>query len=110
MSEMFKTVLQMSLQGSYVILLVLAARLALRRAPKGLSYALWSVALFRLLCPVTLQSVFSLLPRGQVLAAPGGAAGRGAGLYHPDDGGPQTAGGDISAFLPIISIRWRSLP
>ncbi len=92
MSEMFKTVLQMSLQGSYVILLVLAARLALRRAPKGLSYALWSVALFRLLCPVTLQSVFSLLPRGQVLAAPVERLAAAPGFITPTTVAPQTAG------------------
>ena len=51
----------MSLTGSAVILLVMAARLALKRTPKIFSYALWSVVLFRLLCPVSLSSSVSML-------------------------------------------------
>ena len=61
MKEMFRTVLNMSLTGSAVILLVMAARLALKRSPKIFSYALWSVVLFRLLCPVSLSSSVSML-------------------------------------------------
>ena len=51
----------MSLTAGIVILCVMAARLALKRAPKVFSYALWAVVLFRLLCPVSLPSGFSLL-------------------------------------------------
>ena len=61
MKEIFRTVLNMSLTGSAVILLVMAARLALKRTPKIFSYALWSVVLFRLLCPVSLSSSVSML-------------------------------------------------
>ena len=61
MKEIFRTVLNMSLTGSAVILLVMAARLALKRTPKIFSYALWGVVLFRLLCPVSLSSSVSLL-------------------------------------------------
>ena len=56
--------LNMSLTASVVILFVALARLILRRAPKIFSYALWSVVLFRLLCPVSIDSgvsVFGLL-------------------------------------------------
>lgn len=55
MTVLFSQILNMSLTGSAVILLVLAARLALKKAPKIYSYALWSVVLFRLLCPVALS-------------------------------------------------------
>ncbi len=58
---LFHTVLNLSAQGSLVILAVLALRLVLRRAPKAYSYALWSAALFRLLCPVSFESAFSFL-------------------------------------------------
>ena len=51
----------MSLTGSFVILCVLLARLALKKAPKAYSYALWAVVLFRLLCPVSFSAPFSLL-------------------------------------------------
>ncbi len=54
-------ILNMSLTGSIVILFVLLARLALKRAPRIFSYALWGVVLFRLLCPVALTSDFSLM-------------------------------------------------
>ena len=62
MEGVFLQVLNMSFTGGVVILLVLLARLLLRKAPRVYSYALWSVALFRLLCPVSLNLGFSLLP------------------------------------------------
>lgn len=52
----------MSLTGSYVIVFVIVARLLLRKVPKVFSYALWSVVLFRLVCPFSFESVFSLIP------------------------------------------------
>ena len=58
---LFPTLLNMSLTAGIVILCVIAARLALKRAPKVFSYALWAVVLFRLLCPVSLPSGISLL-------------------------------------------------
>ena len=61
MEAVFSRILNMSLTGSAVILCVLLARLALRKAPKKFSYALWAVVLFRLLCPVSLPSPVSLL-------------------------------------------------
>ena len=61
MSNLFSQVLNMSMTGSVVILLVMLARLILKRAPKIFSYALWSVVLFRLLCPVAFTSPVSVL-------------------------------------------------
>lgn len=52
--------LNMSLTASMIILFVLLLRLLLKNAPKVFSYALWSVVLFRLLCPVSIQSDLSL--------------------------------------------------
>lgn len=66
MERLFLTVLSMSGTAAAVIVLVLLARLLLRRAPKAFSYALWAVVLFRLLCPVTIPSPWSLPPRFQV--------------------------------------------
>ena len=64
MSGIFITVLNMSLTASYCILVVIALRLLLRRQPKLLSYILWSVVLFRLLCPVSISGSFSLMRMG----------------------------------------------
>ena len=47
--------------GSYVILIVLVARLLLKKAPKIFSYALWSAVLFRLISPFSFESFFSLM-------------------------------------------------
>jgi hypothetical protein len=54
-------ILNMSLTASIVILFVLVARLLLKKAPKIFSYALWAIVLFRLVCPVSFSSEFSLL-------------------------------------------------
>ena len=66
MENLFLTVLSMSGTASMVILVVLLARLALRKAPKAFSYVLWAVVLFRLLCPFSIESAFSLTPSVQV--------------------------------------------
>lgn len=52
--------LNMSLTASVVIIFVLLLRFLLKKAPKVISYALWGIVLFRLLCPVSIESDFSL--------------------------------------------------
>lgn len=63
MSEIFLSVLNMSLTASYVILCVILIRLLLKKAPKVISYALWGVIAFRLIVPFSFESMFSLMPR-----------------------------------------------
>ena len=57
----FLAVTNMSITASIVIIIVLFARFLLKGAPKIFSYALWAVVLFRLLCPISLTSDFSLM-------------------------------------------------
>ena len=52
--------LNMSLTASIAIVLVILLRFVLKKAPKVISYALWSIVLFRLLCPVSIGSTFSV--------------------------------------------------
>lgn len=78
MSELFITkLLNMSLAGGAVVLIIAALRLVLRRVPKKYSCLLWLLALVRLLWPFTIPSPISLLPvNGESLvemAAAGGA-------------------------------------
>ena len=54
--------LRIDLIASIVILVVLAARLVLKRAPKVFSYALWGIVLIRLLVPVSIPSPVSVIP------------------------------------------------
>lgn len=63
MDELFARVLNMSITGTTVICFVLLAKLGMRKMPRVYSYFLWSVVLFRLLCPVSIPvdvSVFTL--------------------------------------------------
>ncbi len=60
-TTIFTTILNMSVTATYCIAAVILLRLLLRKQPKIFSYLLWSVVLFRLLCPVTANSDFSLV-------------------------------------------------
>ena len=62
MLSIFEKIWSMSITASVVIGIVLLARLLLKRSPKWISYALWSVVLFRLLCPVSVHSSLSIIP------------------------------------------------
>ena len=68
MTEIFITVLNMSLTASYCIAIVILLRFLLKKQPKILSYLLWSVVLFRMLCPFSFTSSFSLLPMNAEIA------------------------------------------
>lgn len=70
--NLFPKILNMSLTASIVIVIVLLARRLLRRAPKLFSYVLWAVVLFRLICPVSPSTSFSLF---RVIDAPVTTAG-----------------------------------
>jgi len=61
MEKLFSQILNMSLTGSIVIILIICVRFALKRFPKIYSYVLWSVVLFRLLCPVSFSASVSVL-------------------------------------------------
>lgn len=63
--SLFTTILKMSFAATVVVLIVLAARLLLKKlgAPSFIAHLLWLVVLFRLLCPLAFDSaasVFSL--------------------------------------------------
>ncbi len=60
MEAVFLRLLNMSLSAAAVIVLVILARLCLRRAPKKWSYLIWAAPAFRLLCPVSFRAFFSV--------------------------------------------------
>lgn len=59
--KIFLTLVNMSITAGYVILFVLAARLCMKKLPKRYSYWLWGAVGFRLICPFSFSSAFSLL-------------------------------------------------
>ena len=65
----FLKILNMSITASVVICAVILIRWLFRKQPKIYSYLLWSMVLFRLLCPYSISlntSVFNILPPATV--------------------------------------------
>ncbi len=62
MKGIFLSVLEMSLWASVAAVIVIIARLCLKRVPKIFSYILWSVVLFRLLCPFGIKIPIWITP------------------------------------------------
>ncbi|AGA59582.1 antirepressor regulating drug resistance protein [Thermobacillus composti KWC4] len=69
MTNLFFTVVNMSIAAGFTALVVIAARLALRRAPAVLSYLLWIAVAVRLVIPVRLASPLSIMRPIEPLAA-----------------------------------------
>lgn len=65
LSEAFFKVLNMSITASWVILAALLLRLLLRKAPKAIVCFLWLFVAVRLICPLSVESVFSLIPASE---------------------------------------------
>ena len=62
MEGVFLSVFHMSLVSSYIIAVVIVIRLLLRKTPKLFSYLLWGIVFIRLICPLSFESVISLIP------------------------------------------------
>ncbi len=84
----------MSLTASVVILVVLAARLVLRKAPAVFRYVLWGAVLFRLLCPVSFSSAVSVFG---MVGAPVNESG---GMEYVPENIVHTAAPEVE--LPIV--------
>lgn len=59
---MIENLWMMSIQSCVLILIVLLLRAVFQRYPKLYTYGLWALVLLRLLCPVFVESSFSLQP------------------------------------------------
>lgn len=68
MSEMFLKIINMSISASYIVLAVLLLRLLLKKAPKWITVVLWGIVAVRLVCPVSIESVLSLIPSSEVVS------------------------------------------
>ena len=66
---LFLKIFNMSITASVVILAVMFIRCLFRKQPKVYSYILWSMVLFRLMCPYSISlgtSLFNILPPASV--------------------------------------------
>lgn len=65
MTELFYTILNMSISAGILILAVLLLRLFFRRAPKWVSVLLWGLVAVRLILPFVPESSLSLMPKAE---------------------------------------------
>ncbi len=62
-AEIFEKILEMSLIGSYCVIVVFLVRMLLFKCDRKYSYYLWFIVFFNLCIPMSFHSVFSLIPR-----------------------------------------------
>lgn len=73
---LFSQILSLTRISALVISIVCILRLCLKNAPRRFSYALWFIVLFRLLCPISPETPFSLIPNA--------LSGTGNELFHQE--------------------------
>lgn len=67
MSDVFLKILNLSINATWLILAVIVLRFLMKKAPRWIICILWALVAIRLVCPFSLESVFSLLPSGEVI-------------------------------------------
>lgn len=108
MSDLWLKVLQMSLSASGMVLAVAVVRRVVDRAPKWMWVLLWGLVGVRLMCPISLKSVWSMAPRTDLVLEPLilSAASQAA------DGATVTGQGRASTIAnatPVSSWSWTTL-
>ena len=68
MAELFLKILNMSISASWAILAVLLLRFAFRRGAKWGNVLLWGIVALRLICPISFESVLSLIPSAETIS------------------------------------------
>lgn len=62
MTDLFISLFNMSITASWLVLAVIVLRFLLKKAPKWINAVLWAFVGFRLVCPFSFESIFSLVP------------------------------------------------
>ena len=62
MNEVFIEVLNSALVSGFLILAVILARFLIKKAPKWIACALWGLVAIKLMLPIRVESIFSLVP------------------------------------------------
>lgn len=68
MSGIFLKLLNLSISASWLVLVVLALRLVLKRAPKWVNVLLWGMVALRLMVPFSIESALSLIPSAETVS------------------------------------------
>lgn len=67
MEEIFLKLVNISITAGWLILLIMAARLLWKRAPRRIFCFLWGLVGLRLVLPVSIESAFSLIPSAETV-------------------------------------------
>ena len=67
MTELFLEVLNRSISASWLVLIIVAVRFLLKKAPKWMDVVLWGLVALRLVCPFSLESTLSLIPSAETV-------------------------------------------
>lgn len=60
MTEIFRTVLNMSITAAYICIFVMLLRLFMKKLPAKFSYFLWIIPFIRMICPFSVETAFSV--------------------------------------------------
>ncbi len=69
MEAVFLKILNMSITAGWLTLAVLVVRLLMKKAPKWITVLLWALVGIRLVCPISPESAFSLIPSAETIPA-----------------------------------------
>lgn len=64
MEKIFTVICERGISAGYVILAVIVLRLLFRKSPRWVMGILWAPVAIRLICPIVVESPFSVVPKG----------------------------------------------
>ena len=64
MEKIFTVICERGTSAGYVILAVIVLRLLFRKSPRWVMGILWALVAIRLICPIVVESPFSVVPKG----------------------------------------------
>ena len=64
MEKIFTVICERGISAGYVILAVIVLRLLFRKSPRWVMEILWALVAIRLICPIVVESPFSVVPKG----------------------------------------------
>lgn len=67
MEQLFLELLNRSIQASFLIVVILLLRFLLKRNPKWMQCFLWALLAVKLICPISIESNFSLVPSAKII-------------------------------------------
>lgn len=114
MSDVFARVVQLSISASWMIAAVVVVRQLVERAPRWIWVLLWALVGVRLVCPLSWESVWSMVPDTQpvlpalILSAASSAEGSVGGVGQGASTGSATVAGAVPTWDwgTILTVVW----